>query len=343
MEIDAMNLANLDLNLLVALEALLVEESVGRAARRVGLSQPAMSHALNRLRGLLGDPLLVRVGARMQPTLRAEAMREPLREALEKVRGVLRTEAFDPRTSERTFRVLMSDYASGVVLAPLLLRLRREAPLVKVEVCPWHGRRGDLLEAARAADAALTCETELPGGFHRQRLYTDRDAIAVRRGHPRLKALSAVDEFLAADHVAVVEREFSEDPVDAWLRGEGRTRRIALEVPHYVQALHLVARTDLVAVIPERLIRAYAAALSLRALPVPIDAGTFDEHLLHPTRTHADSGCAWFRGVLREVAASLGELPATASARRRSPRAAGRPRPPRARAAGARRLPSPRP
>src|SRR5262249_10526208 len=150
------------LNLLVALEALLVEESVGRAVRRVGLSQPAMSHALGRLRELVGDPLLVRVGASMQPTLRAESMREPLREALEQVRGVLRSEAFEPARSARTFRLLMSDYASGVMLAPLLLRLQREAPGVRVEVRPWPGRTGDLLEAARAADAALSCEAELP-------------------------------------------------------------------------------------------------------------------------------------------------------------------------------------
>jgi DNA-binding transcriptional LysR family regulator len=310
------NLASLDLNLLVALDALLAEEGVGRAARRVGLSQPAMSHALGRLRALLGDPLLVRTGARMQPTLRAEAIRGPLREALEQVRGVLRTEGFDPATSTRSFRILMSDYASGVVLAPLLLRLRREAPGVRVEVRPWRGRRGDVLEAARAADAALTCETDTPGGFHRQRLFTDRDACAVRRGHPKLRRLGDVGEFLAAEHVAVAEREFSEDPVDTWLRREGRPRRIALEVPHYLHALHLVARTDLLAVIPERLVRAYARALGLLVVAVPLDVGTFDEHLLHPSRTHADPGCAWFRGALRAVGDSLGPLPATSSARR---------------------------
>jgi DNA-binding transcriptional LysR family regulator len=320
MRIDAMNLAALDLNLLVALEALLVEESVGRAARRMGLSQPAMSHALGRLRELVGDPLLVRVGARMQPTLRAETMREPLREALEQVRGVLRSEAFDPARSTRTFRLLMSDYAGGVVLAPLLRRLRSLAPGVKLEVRPWHGPAGDLLEAARAADAALTCDTARLGGFHRQRLYTDRDACAVRRGHPRLARLSVLEHFLAGDHVAVVGREFDEDPVDSWLRSEGRARRIALQVPHYVQALHVVARTDLLAVIPERLIRASAQALAVRAVPVPLEVGTFDEYLLHPSRTHADPGCAWLRGLLREVAESLGPLPAVPTSSRRARR-----------------------
>jgi DNA-binding transcriptional LysR family regulator len=175
-------------------------------------------------------------------------------------------------------------------------------------VCPWQGLAGDLLAAARTADAAITCETQLPAGFLGQRLFFDRDACAVRRGHPRRARLSGVEAFLAADHVAVVGREFGEDPVDTWLRSEGRARRVALQVPHYVQALHVVARTDLLAVIPERLIRAQARGLGLRAVPVPLDVGTFDEYLLHPTRTHADPGCAWFRGVLREVAESLGPL-----------------------------------
>jgi DNA-binding transcriptional LysR family regulator len=303
-----MNLAALDLNLLVALEALLVEESVGRAASRVGLSQPAMSHALNRLRALVGDPLLVRTGAGMQPTRRAQSMREPLREALARVRGVLQPEAFDPATSERAFRILMSDYASAVVLQPLLALLTREAPGVRVEVSAWKGKRGDVLEAARAADVVLTCELETPGGFHRQRLFTDRDALALRKGHPRRRALRSARGFLDAAHVAVAEREFAEDPVDTWLRGEGRSRRVAMTVSHYLQALHLVAQTDLVAVIPERLIRACPPSLGLQSVPVPIDAGTFDEFLLHPARSHTDAGGIWLRGVLKSIASGLGPL-----------------------------------
>jgi DNA-binding transcriptional LysR family regulator len=303
-----MNLANLDLNLLVALEALLVEESVGRAARRIGLSQPAMSHALARLRTLVGDPLLVRTGAGMQPTRRAQSMREPLREALTRVRGVLQPEAFDAATSDRAFRILMSDYASGVVLQPLLSRLAREAPGVRVDVSAWKGKRGDVLEAARAADAVLTCEMDLPGGFHRQRLFTDRDAIALRKGHPHVRLLATARGFLDAPQVAVAEREFGEDPVDTWLRSEGRSRRVAMVVSHYLQALHLVAQTDLVAVIPERMVRAYAKTLGLRATVVPIDVGTFDEFLLHPARTHTDPGGVWLRGMLKGVAADLGPL-----------------------------------
>src|SRR5215469_10428067 len=127
-----MNLAALDLNLLVALEALLEEAAVGRAANRLALSQPAMSHALNRLRDLLGDPLLVRVGARMQLTTRGEALRYPVKEVLARARDLLVSADFDPASSTRTFRLFISDYAADLLLPPLLRRLQTEAPGVSV-------------------------------------------------------------------------------------------------------------------------------------------------------------------------------------------------------------------
>src|SRR5262245_44173228 len=127
-----MNLSALDLNLLVALEALLEEQSVSRAAHRVNLSQPAMSHALNRLRNLLGDALLVRAGARMQLTVRAEGLRYPVHGALERVRKLLTADVFDPATSQRTFRLFVADNAADLVLPPLWVRMQRLAPNIRV-------------------------------------------------------------------------------------------------------------------------------------------------------------------------------------------------------------------
>src|SRR5262245_19177613 len=122
-KISAMDLASLDLNLLVALESLLEETSVGRAAERVSLSQPAMSYALKKLRVLFADPLLVRVGAQMQLTTRGEALRDPLREALSRVRGLLVSDSFEPAHSTRLFRLFVGDNASDLLLPPLLTRL----------------------------------------------------------------------------------------------------------------------------------------------------------------------------------------------------------------------------
>jgi len=300
----ATNLGALDLNLLVALEALVEEESVTGAARRVGLSQPAMSHALNRLRALLRDPLLVRAAGRMQVTRRGETLRHPVRDALDRVRDLLRTESFDPGASERTFRLAVADNACDLLLPPLLRRLRRLGSGVHVEVRTL-GRHLDPFELARSMDGVVACVTRPFAGLYRQRLFTDRDACVVRRGHPQARRLGGREPFLQAGHVAVVVYGAREDPVDTWLREEGVRRNVSLTVPHYLQALHVVARTDLVAVIPERLARAYASGLKLRTLPLPFDPGTFDEYLLHPARTHSDPGCAWFRGLLKDVGEDL--------------------------------------
>jgi DNA-binding transcriptional LysR family regulator len=302
------NLASLDLNLIVALEALLEEASVGRAADRLSLSQPAMSHALKRLRALLEDPLLVRVGARMQLTARAEVLRSPVQDALSRVRDLLVGEGFDPAHSTRSFQLFVADNASDLLLPPLLKRLQKEAPHVSIRVHPVRGNMPDSFELARLVDVAIACVPHRFKGFYQQHLFRDRDACAVRRGHPFATRVTDVDEFLNARHVAVVGREFTEDPVDTWLQQEGLRRNVALTVPHYLQALHVVAQSDLIAVLPERLIHAYARILHVDALPVPLDVGTFDEFILHPARNHADPGCLWLRKVLMEIAKSLGPL-----------------------------------
>ena len=303
-----MNLAALDLNLLVALEALLEEASVGRAADRVSLSQPAMSHSLKRLRYLLGDPLLVRFGPRMQRTARAEALRYPVKDVLSRVQDLLVTEKFDATRSIRTFHMFVSDYAGDLLLPLVRKQLQHEAPGISIRIQNDGRIKVDSFELAHSLDLAIACVPNSFKGFYQQRLFTDRDACAVRRGNPITSQISRLADFLEMKHVAVVGREFRQDPVDTWLHEEGYQRRVALTVPHYLQALHVVAQSDLVAVIPERLIRANSAMLRLDVLPVPLDVGTFDEYLLHPSTKHFDPGCVWLRGVLHRVAKSLKPL-----------------------------------
>jgi DNA-binding transcriptional LysR family regulator len=304
-----MNIAALDLNLLIALEALLEEASVGRAAARVSLSQPAMSHALKRLRLLLRDPLLVRVGVRMQLTARGETLRDPVKDVLARARDLLVSPKFEPASSTRTFRLFLTDNAADLLLPPLLKRLQQEAPSVCIRTQPSGTGMLDHFHLARAVDVAVSCLPNSFKGYYQQRLFTDRDAVAMRRDHPLTSRLAALEEFLRARHVAVVGPEFTEDPVDAWLRQEGHTRNIALRVAQYLQALHVVAQSDLIAVIPERLIRAHAGVLDLKIVAVPLDVGTFDEYLLHPATGHADPGCKWLRQLFNEIAKSLGPLP----------------------------------
>ena len=174
-----MNLASLDLNLLLALNALLNEASVSRAAVRIGLSQPAASHALQRLRDSFGDPLLVRVGARMELTPRAESLRAPLTQTLDQIRGLFVPEGFHPAQSERRFRLMMPDLAVELLIPPLMTKIAALAPHVRLDVVPWQGPSIMTPEFARTIDLVVSIGNAFKG-FHRQKLYRDSDALADR-------------------------------------------------------------------------------------------------------------------------------------------------------------------
>jgi DNA-binding transcriptional LysR family regulator len=292
-----MNLNSLDLNLLVALDALLREASVSRAAMRIGLSQPAASHALQRLRDLLRDPLLVRAGPRMELTPRAQALRGPLAQALDQVRGLFVPDEFDAASSERHFRLMMPDLAVELLVPPLMEKVTKLAPNVTIDVVPWRGSAIFTPEFARTID--LVCSIgDAFKSFHRQLLYTDSDALAARRGHPVGSRLKNREAFLAARHVAVVIRGQSQDLIDMWLRPKGIERRIALVVPGYIEALHVAARTDLVAFVPRRLIAALTKGLSLQTIAPPFDPGIDEQYLFYPTRAQMDPGSIWLRNIM---------------------------------------------
>ena len=299
-----MNLNSLDLNLLVALDALLREGSVSRAAMRIGLSQPATSHALQRLRDVIGDPLLVRTGARMELTPRAQALRGPLAQTLDQVRGLFTPDQFDAARSERHFRLMMPDLAVELLMPPLMEKVTKQAPRVTIDVVPWRGPAIFTAEFARTIDLVISIGDAFKG-FHRQRLYADSDALAVRRGHPVGAGLKKREAFLAARHVAVVIRGQNEDLIDRWLHSKGIERRIALVVPGYIEALHVTARTDLVAFVPRRLIAALATQLSLKAITPPLDPGIDEQHMFYPTRAQFDPGSIWLRKLMLDTGRGL--------------------------------------
>ncbi len=299
-----MNLTALDLNLLVALDALLLEANVSRAAMRIGLSQPAASHALQRLRDVLGDPLLVRVGARMELTPRAQTLRGPLAQVLDQVRGLLIPDDFDAASSERQFRLMMPDLAVELLVPPLMEKIAALAPNVRLDIVPWRGSAIITAEFARTIDLVISIGNAFKG-FHRQLLYTDRDALAVRRGHAIGAKLKRRDVFLNARHVAVVIRGQNEDLIDGWLRAKGLERRVALVVPGYIEALHIVARADLVAFVPGRLIAALTKPLSLTTVTPPLDPGIDEQFMFYPTRAQMDPGSIWLRKLMLETGRGL--------------------------------------
>jgi DNA-binding transcriptional LysR family regulator len=303
--IHHMNLASLDLNLLKALDALLLEANVGRAAMRLQLSQPAASHALRKLREALNDPLLVRVGARMELTPRAQALREPLANALNQVRGLFAGETFDPKVSERHFRLLFPGLEVELLGPAMIRKAAREAPGVAFDFLPWRGPDIMTAEFTRSLDLITSVQADGYPTFHRQRIYTDSDALAVRKGHPLGGRLKRKDVFLAARHIAVAGRGLREDVIDYWLRDEKIARKIAVTVPSYIEALHVVARTDLVAFVPRKLIASLAKPLSLVTIDPPFDPGTDEQFIFYPTRAQRDPASIWLRNLVSESARAL--------------------------------------
>src|SRR5437868_11763396 len=192
---------------------------------------------------------------------------------------------------------MMRDLAVELLMPPLMADITKRAPNVRIDVVPWRGPAIFTAEFARTIDMVISIGNAFTG-FHRQRLYTDSDALAVRRGHSAAARLKRIETFLDARHVAVVIRGQSEDLIDISLRPTGIERRIALVVPGYIAALHVAARTDLVAFVPRRLIGALSKQLSLAVVAPPFDPGIDEQHLFYPTRAQMDPGSIWLRNLV---------------------------------------------
>jgi DNA-binding transcriptional LysR family regulator len=301
--IHGMNVRQFDLNLLRVLDALLSERAVGSAAARLGLSQPATSHALRRLRRVLDDPLLVRVGSRMELTPRALMLREPVTQALAAAGKLFEDAGFDPATSQRRFTLMAPDLVVSLIAPALTERVAREAPNVCVAITPWRGPALLTEEFLRSIDAITTNRGDAFPGFRRLTLYRDTDVLAVRHGHPAGDKLCKLDAFLEARHIAVVGRGETPDQIDDWLATQGIRRKTAIIAPSYLQALQIVAETDLVAFVPSRLVAALTDRLHLKAVKPPLDPGVDEQFLFYPAAAQRDPGASWFRSVLIDVSA----------------------------------------
>ncbi len=305
------HLGGIDLNLLVALDALLRECSVTRAAAQVGLSQPAMSRALARLRDLFDDPILVRSGHRMVPTPRALAAAVPLGNSLEAIRRTLEPPGeFDPLSAQRAFVICALDTTQVVLLPRLLDHIGMAAPGVEVSTRPLHSAGetfGQLASGHR--DLAIGRFESPPDGIRLALLYRDRIVCLVRVGHPRVRGRLTLKRYLAEAHLAAesvtpVERPFT---VDGLLAQQGHTRRVACTVENLAIAPLVVARTDLICSAPARTIAPFSEGLGVRMLTPPFPAPGFDLHLAWHERSQNDAGHTWLReSVLRLFARERG-------------------------------------
>ena len=293
-----MDIRKLDLNLLVALEALLAERNVTKAAKRLSLSQPAVSAQLARLRDVFADPLLVPTQRGMTPTQRALDLEAPLREALEHVRRVVgERQNFDPGKATQTFAVAASDYVQYALLAPLSLSLRAEAPGLRFA---W--RALDLPALARQMetgeiDMAVLTHGAAPEHLRTRKLFDERYVAIARKGHPRVKRKLDLDTFCALEHAVVspLGGGFAGE-ADVALAAHKRTRRVVLSVPNFLILPEIVIRSDLIALVPKRMVP--GGDDRLRELEPPIAVPGFTMALAWHNRTHANAAQAWFRARL---------------------------------------------
>jgi len=307
MSIARMNLAGVDLNLLVALDALLEERSVTRAADRVGLSQPGMSNTLARLRRLFDDPLFVRRGAEMVPTPRAEALAQPVRAALAVIAEALdQRPAFDPATDRRTFTISCSDYSVLMLIGPLVRRVAAEAPQVTIQVLP---RALDPVRALGSGAVDLIVEPpEIMAGatLPSVRLFEDRWMCCVWEGNARVGARMTTATYTALGHLSYsMGAGQPASLADRHVAALGLERRVEFTVESFLLAPFLLQGTELVALVPARAAPHFRRTADVRLLDPPVAFPTLTEMLWWHPRHDADPAHAWLRARIAEVASSL--------------------------------------
>lgn len=304
-----------DLGLLVALDALLQEGSVTGAAKRVGLSTPAMSHALARIRERLGDPILVRSGRGMLLTPRALALKPQVHHVVTEARRTLEPERpFVPVELSRTFVIHATDYVVTVLGSTVDRILREEAPKTCVRFVPNTPDDSTMLRD-HGSDLAVGIYGDLPQEMRTRQLLTDRFVCVVRKGHPATGKRFTLERFVSLPHVQVAPRGMPGGYLDDVLRERGLTRTVARAVPYFHSALRLVAETDYVLTISERMARHYADSLPLEVVEAPVRLRPYALSLVWHPRVDADAGHRFVRDVFlraaREVASERHELPRT--------------------------------
>ena len=297
-----MNLHEIDLNLLVVLNQLLIERRVSAAAQTLGLSQPAVSNALARLRKALGDELFLRTSQGMVPTPLAEQLAEPVANALGLLHGALnQRDGFDPATSERAFTIGMTDIGEIYFLPGLMAALRESAPGVRVStVRNTAVNLKDEMEAGHV-DLALGLLPDLRAGFFQRRLFTQRYVCLMRRGHVLDKRRISLREFQAAEHVVVVAAGTGHGQVDELLARQGVVRDVRLTVPHFVAVGHILSGSDLVATVPERLAQALEKPFGLAYVRHPARLPEIAISLFWHSRYHRDPGIEWLRSLIMKL------------------------------------------
>lgn len=291
------DIKSLDLNLLKAFDALFDERNVTRAADRLGLTQPAVSGMLGRLRDSFDDPLFVRTQRGIVPTIRAEELATPIRQILSEVGGLLQPAVFDPSTAEFTVSLAATDYALHAVVLPFLPRLRRLAPGIRVAILPVEDEDPQARFERGELDLALVTPETAPQNLYSRHLFDETYVCAAKAGHPDAPSGAiSLDRFCSLDHVLVsLSGQRFLGVTDIALAALGKQRRVVLSVGSFLALGEILKMTDLISVIPSRLARSDRA---LTVMEPPLSIPGFSKIAVWHGRTHQDPRHQWFRSLL---------------------------------------------
>lgn len=291
-----MHLSNVDLNLFVVFDTIYAEGGITRASRRLNLSQPAVSHALGRLREMFEDPLFIRHGHAMTPTPLARRMIEPIRQSLQGLEVTLsKVDRFDPGVAAKRFVVGMRDALESAVVADLMRNIAKDAPNVDISVVRTERRDIERELSAGTLDVALDVMLPLADEIRRQHLGVEWLTVVARRRHPKVRGRPTLDTYLAQEHIAVSSRRRGLSAEDFELGRHNLRRRVRLRCQNYFAACRVVSETDLILTMPQRYARILNAHLGNQLLPFPLKAPAFDSYLYWHANADADPANAWLR------------------------------------------------
>ncbi|MGF7135348.1 DNA-binding transcriptional LysR family regulator [Paraburkholderia sp. EB58] len=294
-----MELQDIDLNLLVVFNELLRQRRVSAVAVTLGISQPAISNALNRLRKLLGDELFLRTSKGMVPTRFAESLAEPIGYALGTIHDSLNATAeFNPSSASRAFTVEMTDIGEIYFLPALMQRLATEAPGVTIStVRNQSDTLRDEMERGEV-DLAIGFLPDLKTGFFQRRLFRQRYVCLFRTHHPLARSELSMKSFLAAEHVSIVAEGTGHSMVDTAIQRAGVQRNVRLCVPHFVAVGHILQTTDLIAVVPEAYAARTLTPFGLQSAPCPVKIPDITVNVLWHARNHREPSSQWLRQIV---------------------------------------------
>jgi DNA-binding transcriptional LysR family regulator len=303
-----MNLRTLDLNLLLIFEAVMRQRSVIGAAKQLHLSQPAMSHALNRLRGRLKDRLFVRTPAGMMPTPRAEQLALPVRRALDELRLALEPETFSAVTAERHFAVAVNNYAAAVLVAPLVARCRELAPRIRLSLRPSGTLNvADLLERADL-DLAISAADAPAERFASRVLLADRYVVVMRRTHPAARRALDLPTFAKLPQLVISSTGENIGFIDSALASNGHARSVVLEAP-YLSAGQVLAQSDMVAVLGRQIALEFRRSYPIKISELPFESPSLRSIMLWHRRLDDQPAHHWLRQTAVSVAGVIADPP----------------------------------